>query len=51
MKCDICNGIGWINSNNENWEAETQKCDTCQVYKTDNEAQKAKSKGMNEVTA
>ena len=49
--CDICNGIGWINSNNENWESETQKCDTCQVYKTDTEAQKAKVEGINEVTA
>ena len=41
MTCDICHGIGWINSNNEKWEPETQKCDVCQVYKTDVEAQQA----------
>jgi hypothetical protein len=41
--CDECSGRGWINSNNENWEPETQKCDMCQVYKTDTEAQQAEA--------
>ena len=41
IDCEICHGIGWISSTNENWEPETQKCDTCQVYKTDTEAQEA----------
>jgi hypothetical protein len=51
INCDICHGIGWIDSNNEKWEVETQRCDTCQVYKTDMEAQKAKVEKMNvEVT-
>ena len=39
--CDACNGLGWINSNNENWEPETQKCDACQIYTTDTKAQQA----------
>ena len=40
--CEECNGFGWVDSNNEHWEDETQRCDTCQVYKTDIAAQKAK---------
>lgn len=41
-KCEECNGLGWLDSNNEKWQDETQRCDSCKVYKSDLEAQKAK---------
>ena len=45
-KCEECSGNGWLDSNNAEWQDETQRCDFCKVYKSDFEAQKAK-----EVTA
>jgi len=37
--CNVCNGKGFVFSNNEAFEDEIQKCDTCKVFKTDHEAQ------------
>ena len=38
-RCECCNNKGFIFSNNEAWEDEIQKCDVCNVFKTDQEAQ------------
>jgi len=40
MKCDLCNGVGWIDTFNTKKEVqEIQKCDDCNIYQTDKEAQ------------
>jgi len=40
MTCDLCNGVGWIDTFNTNSEVqEIQKCDDCSIYQTDKEAQ------------
>ena len=44
--CKDCKGVGFLYSNNEKLENETQRCDSCKFYKSDIEAQKA-----SEVTA
>lgn len=38
--CEICEGEGFIFSNNRNNKDEVQKCDECNLFKTDLEAQK-----------
>ena len=42
MKCKTCNDKYFIISNNENWDNEIQKCDECNYFKTDKQAQKYK---------
>jgi hypothetical protein len=37
--CESCNGIGIVHSNNEQNHAEIQKCDDCNIFKSDAEAQ------------
>ena len=39
MECLDCNNQGWILSNNEDFNNEIQKCDNCDVFKSDKEAQ------------
>ncbi len=39
MECLDCNNQGWVLSNNEDWEDEIQKCDNCNVFAYDEEAQ------------
>ena len=39
MKCSLCNNQGWLLSNDEDWSDEIQKCDECNVFKSDKEAQ------------
>lgn len=39
MECLDCENKGWILSNNEDWQDEIQKCDNCNVFKHDEEAQ------------
>ena len=38
--CSFCAGLGFIFSNNEKGDNELQRCDTCQEFKSDKEAQK-----------
>lgn len=38
-RCECCNGKGFVFSNNEANEDEIQKCDVCNVFKSDREAQ------------
>ena len=51
--CDMCHGMGWFPSCDERGERETQKCDECNKFGTDEEAQAAMrnenghSEGMN----
>ena len=41
MKCDLCDGVGWIDTfNTDREEQEIQKCDDCNIYQTDKETQK-----------
>jgi hypothetical protein len=41
MKCNLCNGAGWIDTFNTQKEAqEVQKCDDCNIYQTDEQAQR-----------
>ena len=42
MKCETCNNKYFIISNNESWDNEIQKCDDCNYFKTDKQAQKHK---------
>ena len=40
MNCELCNGVGWIDtSNTEDQVQEVQKCDDCNIYQTDKQAQ------------
>ena len=39
MNCKTCNDKYFIISNNENWDNEIQKCDECNYFKTDKQAQ------------
>jgi len=41
--CNDCDNIGWLESNNESGEDETQRCDTCKVYNDDLQARVAKN--------
>ena len=41
--CNDCDNIGWLDSNNESGEDETQRCDTCKVYNDDSQARVAKN--------
>jgi hypothetical protein len=44
MKCDLCNGAGWIDTFNTDREVqEIQKCDDCNIYKTDKQAKESKN--------
>ena len=38
--CEDCDGKGYIYSNNENWDDEIQKCDACNEFTSDKDAQK-----------
>jgi len=39
MKCDLCNGVGWIDTfNTDREEQEIQKCDDCNIFKDDVQA-------------
>ena len=40
MKCKTCNDKYFIISNNENLNDEIQKCDECNYFETDKQAQK-----------
>ena len=41
MKCDLCNDVGWIDTFNTKKETqEIQKCDDCNIYQTDEQAQR-----------
>ena len=36
MKCELCNGVGWIDTFNTDREVqEIQKCDDCNIFKDD----------------
>jgi len=50
MICETCNNKYFIISNNENWDNEIQKCDECNYFETDKQAQKHKteSEGNND---
>ena len=37
--CEDCNNKGWVLSNDEDWNDEIQKCDSCNVFAYDEEAQ------------
>ena len=37
--CELCNGNGYIHSNNQKGNDETQKCDDCKIFSNDLEAQ------------
>jgi len=39
-KCKTCNNKYFINSNDENGNNEIQKCDDCNYFETDKQAQK-----------
>jgi len=39
MECSLCDNQGWFLSNDVDWNDEIQKCDTCNVFKSDKEAQ------------
>jgi ribosome-binding protein aMBF1 (putative translation factor) len=40
MNCELCNSVGWIDTfNTEDRLQEIQKCDDCNIFKTDKEAQ------------
>ena len=39
MKCETCNDNKYINSNNEQGQNEVQKCDECNYFANDNQAQ------------
>ena len=41
--CNDCDNIGWLESNGESGEDETQRCDTCKVYNDDLQARAAKN--------
>jgi len=39
--CNLCNGVGWIDTfNTQKGVQEIQKCDDCNIYQTDEQAQK-----------
>ena len=38
-KCKVCNDLGYLYSINEAFEDEVQKCDTCNIYLNDQQAQ------------
>jgi hypothetical protein len=38
--CEDCNGMGYIYSNDENWNDEIQRCDTCKEFTSDKKAQR-----------
>jgi len=43
-KCEVCDDAGWIDSFNTNTsEDEIQKCQECNIYETDYEAQQART--------
>ena len=42
MNCETCNNKYFIISNNKNWDNEIQKCDKCNYFKTDKQAQEYK---------
>ena len=37
--CSSCGDNGWVLSNDEDWNEEVQKCDTCNVFDNDEHAQ------------
>jgi len=37
--CEDCDGNGYVYSNDENWNDEIQKCDTCNEFSSDKDAQ------------
>lgn len=37
--CENCGGKGYIHTNDENWNYLLARCDTCQVFSSDSEAQ------------
>tara|TARA_R100001510_G_scaffold57025_1_gene63848 strand:+ start:1126 stop:1593 length:468 start_codon:yes stop_codon:yes gene_type:complete len=37
--CSPCGDSGWVLSNDEDWNEEVQKCDTCNVFDNDEHAQ------------
>jgi len=39
INCEACTDLGYIYSNNEALKDEVQKCDTCNIYLTDEQAQ------------
>ena len=40
MNCELCNSVGWIDTfNTQEQVQEIQKCDDCNIFKTDKEAQ------------
>lgn len=39
MECSLCDNQGWFLSNDADGNDEIQKCDTCNVFKSDKEAQ------------
>tara|TARA_Y100000310_G_C20215014_1_gene593124 strand:- start:349 stop:591 length:243 start_codon:yes stop_codon:yes gene_type:complete len=39
-KCESCNGNGFVESNDENLNDEIQKCDDCNKFESDKQAQK-----------
>jgi hypothetical protein len=44
MECSLCDNQGWFLSNDADWNDEIQKCDTCNVFKSDKEAQEFERK-------
>jgi|7_EtaG_2_1085326.scaffolds.fasta_scaffold211091_1 hypothetical protein len=38
--CEDCDGNGYVYSNDENWNDEIQKCDTCNEFSSDKDALK-----------
>ena len=42
MNCKTCNDKYFIISNSENWNDEIQKCDECNYFETDKQAQEYK---------
>jgi len=38
-ECEVCNDLGYLYSINEAFEDEVQKCDTCNIYLNDQQAQ------------
>lgn len=46
MNCELCNGVGWIDTfNTQEQVQEIQKCDECNIFKTDKEAKEEQDNG------
>tara|TARA_B100000497_G_scaffold66078_1_gene74722 strand:- start:87 stop:224 length:138 start_codon:yes stop_codon:yes gene_type:complete len=44
MKCELCNGVGWIDTlNTQDQKQEIQKCDDCNIFKNDEKARQESS--------